>query len=222
MSWRSPFVRMGLVAGMFALLAFCFSYWWQGNLWHEAAGRLVLVFTLRHVLNNGWWWRLGRGRWTIARCVTTALTLLLALDVVVVTLTSLAISRSLSLPFPGIFALREVHWFAAWWMVALVGVHLGLNAGRAARFLGWHRLPVLGRAVLGVAALGLAVQGVFSGAILGLWPRLLFQYSLAMWDFNASVLPFFGHWVAVVMLFAVVGRGIAALLDRVASRTAPA
>ncbi len=213
MSWRSPSARLGLVAVMLALLAFCFSYWWQGNLWHEVAGTLVLTFILRHVLNNGWWWRLARGRWTLARAVASVLTLLLALDVLVVTLTSLAISRSLSLPLPGTFTLREIHWFAAWWMVALVGVHLGLNAGRVARFLRWSMLPAAGRAALGMAALGLAVQGVFSGAILGLWPRLMFRYSLAMWDFNASVLPFFGHWIAVVMLFAVIGRGIATALD---------
>ena len=57
----------------------------------------------------------------------------------------------------------------------------------------------------GGCALALAVQGYLSASVLGLWSRLSFQYSLAMWDFNEAVLPFFGHWLAVIGLFAVLG-----------------
>jgi hypothetical protein len=210
MNWRSPLSRMMLVGATLGLMAFCFAYWWQGNLWHEVAGTVVLVLTLRHVLNNTWWWRLNRGRWTAERYATTALTLLLAVDVLVVTITSIWISRNLPIGLPGVFTLREIHWFAAWWMLVLAGLHLGLNGAKIARFFNWQAVPLAGRVVFGLLSLAVAVQGIWSGAALGLWPQLRFQYSLVMWDFNAAALPFFGHWIAIVTLFAVLGYGVSA------------
>lgn len=224
--WKRPGTRLLLALGILLLLTFALAYWWLGNLAHEIAGLVLLVVLLRHLLNNLTWWKqLGRGRWTARRALTTALTLCLAVDLLALAGTSIVISESLFalLPFPPSFGLREVHWFAAFWMVPLAGLHIGMNASRIGRFAGQALGLTLSaplRLVLWAIGAGLAWAGLSSGAVLGLWPRLAFQYSLAMWDFNAAVLPFFLHWVAVLGLFVFAGAIVTRGLERVPVRAA--
>ncbi|WP_428929457.1 hypothetical protein [Marinibacterium sp. SX1] len=194
---------------MLICLVLAFAYWWLGNAAHEAIGTAFLIIVLRHVANNLFWWKgLRRGGMTVQRASNAILGGLLTLTIMALLFTSVGVSRTLAqwLPMPRIFVLQEIHWFAAYWAIALAALHLGVN---------WHRITALvrnlsGRALprwsgplLWVVALAIAVQGIFSGTILGFWPRLRFSYALSMWDFNASVLPFFLHWAAALMTLAV-------------------
>ncbi|MGN7871411.1 DUF4405 domain-containing protein [Paracoccus sp. 22332] len=210
--WTRPAPRLLLDSAILVLLLVAFAYWWQGNLAHEIVGTIFFVLLIRHLVNNGRWWSAARrGPYDFRRAMSLILTLLLAASMAVLLLTSLAISQSLFafLPQPGLFTMREMHWFSAYWIMAIVGLHLGLNLGRITgllRSIGWITGRTRVWAVLGgLCALALAVQGYLSASVLGLWSRLSFQYSLAMWDFNEAVLPFFGHWLAVIGLFAVLG-----------------
>ncbi|WP_417209799.1 DUF4405 domain-containing protein [Antarctobacter sp.] len=210
--WKKPGPRLMLALVALLLTGFALSYWWLGNLVHEVAGTVAIIVLLRHVLNNRAWWRqLGRGRWDLRRVLSAALTLLLAVNALVLAATSLAVSETLfsALNLPTLYVLREVHWFSAYWMIALAGLHLGMNGHRIKAYLSrLGALDPVSRPVRWAAILlwiAVAVQGVASGGALGLWPRLSFRYSLAMWDFNASVLPYFLHLGAFVGLFALLG-----------------
>lgn len=210
--WRKPGPRLMLALAALLLTGFALSYWWLGNLVHEIAGTVAILVLLRHVLNNRAWWRqLGRGRWDLRRALSTVLTMLLAVNALVLTATSLAVSETLfaAVNLPGLFVLREIHWFSAYWMIALAGFHLGMNGHRIKAHLVQMSTirPVPGplRWAAIMLWVAVAVQGVASGGVLGLWPRLSFRYSLAMWDYNASVLPYFLHLGAFVALFALLG-----------------
>tara|TARA_R110000851_G_scaffold128153_1_gene260386 strand:- start:2156 stop:2845 length:690 start_codon:yes stop_codon:yes gene_type:complete len=211
--WGRPASRLFLDGAILVLLLVAFAYWWQGNLVHEIVGTLFFVLLIRHLFNNGRWWSaLRRGTYDFRRVMSLILTLPLAASMAVLLLTSLAISQSLFtfLPQPGLFTMREVHWFSAYWVMAIVGLHLGLNWNRVTgllRNIGWMKGRTQVWTALGLlCAFALAIQGFFSAIVLGLWPRLRFTYSMTMWDFNESVLPFFGHWLAVIGLFAVIGQ----------------
>jgi hypothetical protein len=127
----------------------------------------------------------------------------------VLVLTSIVISESVFawLPIPDSIYLREVHWFSAYWVMMIVGVHLGLH---------WLRVMVFSRSAFGLAsdsaarsaalrfaALFLAVLGLWSFSVLEVWGKLTFTYSLDVWNFRTSVTPFFVHWGAVVALPAI-------------------
>lgn len=203
--WTRPRPRLAVDLAILVLLCLTFSYWWLGNAVHEAAGTLFLILIMRHVVNNLMWWRgLGQAAWTPQRVMNLILGLALGLCTLLLTMTSLAVSRTLAdiLPIPRIFLLQEVHWFAAYWTIALAAMHLGVT---------WNRVMGLARSASGLRLRGgvltvlswvgvaaLVWQGLRSGVVVGLWPRLIFRYSMAMWDFNASVLPFFLHWAAVI------------------------
>ncbi|WP_226584473.1 DUF4405 domain-containing protein [Acuticoccus sediminis] len=224
--WLKPLPRVALDAAALALLLLAFAYWWLGNLAHELLGTAFFVLLVRHLANNTMWWAaLRRGTYDARRVASVVLTLLLAATMAVLLATSLAISQSLFafLPLPNAFSVREVHWFAAYWVVAIAGLHLGANWPKLARLLGRATgLRLTSRwwdAALVVLAAAIAVQGVLSGAELGVWPRLGFAYSMVMWDFNTSLLPFFAHWIASVGLFAVIGHAAFRLLEVVSGLT---
>lgn len=199
-------LRLTLDAAALVLLLIAFAYWWLGNPAHEVIGTVLFILLGRHLLSNRTWWpSLRRGRYDPRRIASVGLTLCLAAAMAVLLVTSLAISRTTFawLPLPDSFALREAHMFAAYWVMALIGLHLGLNWQRVTMFAARIGAPGpiwrWGGSVLGAMV---ALQGLRSAATMDLWTRLRFDYSLLMWDFNTQAMEFLGHWLAIVTLFA--------------------
>lgn len=216
---RNPLLNRLLPDGLaLGLLLACMGYWWLGDVAHEVMGAAFLALVGRHlILNRRWFGAIRRGRYDAARRVRVGLNLMLASTMLVMLVTSLMISEALRgfLNIPGLFTLREVHWFAAYWLVVIVGLHIGLH---------WHivaglarsRLPILQGRILGLALWALAglvaLTGINSSFVMGLATRLGFDYSLTMWDFNESNLPYFAHWLAITVLYAVIAHAAARLL----------
>ncbi|MES2434844.1 MAG: DUF4405 domain-containing protein [Pseudomonadota bacterium] len=216
---RNPLLNRLLPDGLaLGLLLACMGYWWLGDVAHEVMGAAFLALVGRHlILNRRWFGAIRRGRYDAARRVRVGLNLMLASTMLVMLVTSLMISEALRgfLNIPGLFTLREVHWFAAYWLVVIVGLHIGLH---------WHivaglarsRLPILQGRILGLALWALAglvaLTGINSSFVMGLGTRLGFDYSLTMWDFNESNLPYFAHWLAITVLYAVIAHAAARLL----------
>lgn len=196
-------VRLGLDLAALTLLLLSMAYWWLGNLAHELFGTATFALLVRHLIRNRRWFiAMRRGRYDGLRRARLVLNLLLALAMTVLLLTSFAISQSLFafLPIGDYLSLREVHWFAAYWVIVIVGLHIGLHwhivmgilrarfailAARSVRIGGW------------IAAAALAISGLNSSAVMGLWTRLRFDYSMVMWDFTDATLPYFAHCRAI-------------------------
>jgi Domain of unknown function (DUF4405) len=218
--------RLVLSAAMAVFLLLALAYWWLENLPHEIFGTVLFVLLGWHLAVNRTWFRnLLRGRYDTRRTITLVLHLLLIANMLVLLITSIVISKSVFelLPIPDSIYLRDVHWFAAYWVMVIVGVHLGLH---------WTRVMAMVRTtlrlsrgdsartlVLRIAAAILAGFGVWSFTVLGVGAKLTFTYSLDFWDFTAAVTPFFGHWAGVVSLPAIMAHyGMMVLGSR---RTAP-
>uniref|UniRef100_UPI003100B02B DUF4405 domain-containing protein n=1 Tax=Neorhizobium sp. EC2-8 TaxID=3129230 RepID=UPI003100B02B len=220
--------RLALPAAMACLLMLALAYWWLDNLPHEMFGTAMFALLIRHfVANRAWFRNLGRGRLDARRIAVLLLHMVLTVNMIVLLVTSLMISRTVLafLPFPDIPYLREVHWFSAYWVVVIVGLHVGMH---------WRRLVALVATTLGlglsrraeialrVLAALIVVYGAWSFVILGVWTKLTFTYSLEFWDFTSSVSPFFAHWAGVIALFAFVGHFGALALTRPARAPATA
>ncbi|MEZ2224300.1 DUF4405 domain-containing protein [Rhizobium sp. RCC_161_2] len=205
---NSPIVqRLALPGSMAIALLLSLAYWWLDNLAHELFGIVLFALLAWHInVNRVWFRNLLRGGYDALRLATVALHLVLIANMVVLLVTSVAISKSVfvTLPIPDSMMFRDIHWFAAYWVMIIVGIHLGLH---------WARVMALTRVKLGLAAasqvrtwlfralaLTLAVFSLWSWTVLGVWGKLTFTYSLEFWDFTASVAPFFGYWAGVVSL----------------------
>jgi hypothetical protein len=198
--------RLALPGAMAIALLLSLAYWWLENLAHELFGIVLFALLAWHInVNRVWFRNLLRGRYDALRLATVALHLVLIANMAVLLVTSVAISQSVfvTLPIPDSITFREIHWFAAHWVMIIVGIHLGLH---------WARVMALTRVKLGLAAsqvrawlfralaLALAIFGLWSWTVLDVWGKLNFTYSLEFWAFTASVAPFFGYWAGVVSL----------------------
>jgi hypothetical protein len=203
--------RLVLPAAMAVLLLLALAYWWLENLPHEIFGTVLFALLGWHFAVNRTWFRnLFRGRYDTRRTITLVLHLLLIANMLVLLITSVVISKSVFeiLPIPDSIYLRDVHWFAAYWVMIIAGVHLGLHWTRVmamvrttSKFLPGNSARTL---ALRIAAALLAGFGVWGFTVLGMWAKLTFTYSLEFWDFTATVTPFFGHWAGVVSLPAII------------------
>ncbi|RVO69956.1 DUF4405 domain-containing protein [Sinorhizobium medicae] len=204
---------------MAVLVLLCLAYWWLDNRPHELFGTAMFVLLGWHVFTNRSWFRnLTRGRYGPRRILVVALHLALIVNVLILLVTSLMVSKSVFsfLGLPNSALLSEIHWFSAYWVIISVGVHVGLH---------WARLIGILKSALGVPsprpavrwslrvlAAAAALFGVASLPVLDVGTKLSFGYSVDFWDFEASVLPFFVRWSGVIALAAVAARlGDAAL-----------
>lgn len=202
--------RLLLPAGMMAFLVLSLAYWWLENLPHEIFGTAMFALLGWHLVVNRYWFsHLLRGRYDARRVVVVTLHAALILNMLVLLATSIVISKSLfaALPIPDSIYLREVHWFSAYWVMMIIGIHIGLH---------WTRVIALCRSALGLSSasmartivlrlttLAFAVFGLWSFTVLDVWGKLTFTYSIDVWNFRQSVAPFFGHWLGVVALPAI-------------------
>jgi hypothetical protein len=196
---------------MVIFLLLSLAYWWLENLAHELLGTALFALVAWHIAMNRFWFKnLLLGRYDKRRAVTLLLHLLLIGNMLVLLVTSIVISKSVFsfLPIPDSIYLRDVHWFAAYWVMIIVGVHLGLHWARVMAMLrsslGVSQQNTIRTLMLRIIALLIAGFGAWSFSVLGVWTKLTFNYSLDFWDFTASVTPFFGHWLGVTALPAVI------------------
>lgn len=201
--------RLILPSAMAVALLLSLAYWWLDNVPHEVFGTVLFGLVIRHLIVNRAWFRsLARGRYYSRRLFMLVLHLILIANIIVLLATSLVISKALfvALPLPMVPWLRELHWFSAYWMIVIVGVHLGMHWNRVMSLVGSTLGLSLNRGrtlALRTIAGVLAVFGAWSFAVLGVWSKLTFTYSLEFWDFTSSVAPFFAHWSGVLGLFGV-------------------
>lgn len=189
------------------LLLFGFSYWWLGNVAHELAGTAMFLLLIAHnVFNRRWYGSISRTRRDPRGLFNIAVTLALATAMLALLVTSILISNALSgvMSAFGGFTVRQIHTLAAYWVLVIVGVHLGLRwpmlMGMARNVLGISHPNPARTLVLRVVAAGIAALGVWSSFRLGLGGKLSMQMTLDWWNFEESVAGFFVHCVAIIGL----------------------
>lgn len=201
-------MRLGFDLVAAALLLFCLSYWWLGNVTHEVAGTaLFLLLILHNVFNRRWYANaVTRARQRRGLFNLTA-TILLLTSMLMLLVTSLLISNALSSimsAYDG-FTVRQIHIAASYWAVILVSIHLGLrwpillNVARG--WVGITRPSTIRTWSLRLLAALIAAYGLWSSSVHALGTKLSMQMTLDWWNFEDSVAGFFLHWLAIAGLF---------------------
>lgn len=201
-------MRLGFDLVAAALLLFCLSYWWLGNVTHEVAGTaLFLLLILHNVFNRRWYADAAtRGRQRRGLFNLTA-TILLLVSMLVLLVTSVLISNALSsiMSAYGGFTVRQIHIAASYWAVILVSIHLGLRwpmlMGVVRGWFGITRPSEIRTLTLRLVAAVIAAYGLGSSQAQALGTKLSIQMTLDWWNFEESVAGFFLHWMAIAGLF---------------------
>jgi len=207
---NKPFLlRIGLDFAAAGLLLVALAYYWLDNRVHELVGTGIFLLLIAHnACNRRWYGGLRQARREPRRLLDTVLVLGLLVAMLALLVTSLLISQTV---FGFLSAgdgpiARRVHALAAYWVLVLVAIHIGIRwrtvltalrngSGTVARFT--SRGPALR-----LLAIALAACGLYSAFAMDLCAKLLARMSLEWWDFEASTLPFFLHHIAILGLYA--------------------
>lgn len=200
--------RLVFDLGAAGLLLFGFSYWWLGNVAHELAGTAMFVLVIVHNgFNRRWYGTVPKARREARALFNIAVTFLLILAMLALLVTSVLISNALSgvmSAYAG-FTVRQLHTLAAYWVLVIVSVHLGLRwpmlMGVSCKLTGISQPSAIRTLVLRLIALAIAVFGVWSSFELAIGTKLSMQMTLDWWNFEASVASFFVHCMAIAGLY---------------------
>jgi hypothetical protein len=199
--------RLAVDAAMVVLLPMLMAYSLIGERFHEAAGTLMLcLFAAHHRLNRGWFKGLLRGRYTARRIFQTSVDLLLLIFMVLQPITGILMSKHLYsfLPTANLSAaVRAIHLPLANWGFLLMCVHAGTHLEKPLR-----RLPAIGKAALGL----IAAYGGYAFVKRQIPFYMFLKTSFVFFDFNEPRVFFFLDYLAVMILFAMLGWGIVRVL----------
>ena len=121
-------IRLILDFASLALVVLCLAYWWLGNLSHELFGTALFALVIVHnVINRRWYSNAARNLGDGSRLLNAATIACLATVMTVMLVSSVLISLDLFpfLSLDGAFAVREIHMFAAYWLLMILAFHLG-------------------------------------------------------------------------------------------------
>lgn len=196
---------------MVLLLPLLMAYSLIGEAFHEVAGTLMLVlFLLHHWFNRAWWKSLFKGRYSPQRAFQTALNLLLLLFMIIQPLSGILMSKHLFtfLPTDGLSsAARAIHLPLANWGFVLMSIHAGTHLGSI--------LPKGRKKTAVLACLGaVSLYGVYAFLKRQIPAYLFLRLPFAFFDYSEPRVFFLADYLAVIVLFALVGYGLMNCLKR--------
>lgn len=190
------------------LLLFAFSYWWLGNIAHELAGTAMFLLVIVHnMFNRRWYGTIPKARREARGLFNIAVTLLLMLVMLALLVSSVLISNALSgvMSAYGGSAVRQIHTLAAYWVLVIVAVHLGLRwsmlMGATRKLAGITQPSALRTLALRAIVILIALHGIWSSFELAIGTKLSMQMTLDWWNFEVSVAGFFIHCIAIAGLY---------------------
>ncbi len=206
---------------MTALLPLLMAYSMIGEMVHEWLGATMLVlFVVHHVLNFRWFKFFVKGKYTLVRIFNAIVNLLLLADMLCLAISGIVLSRYVFsfLPIEGgaSFA-RRLHMLGSYWGLALMSVHIGMHWTMVLRmFCKATALPPSGRrkVVIQVCCLTVSVYGVYAFITRQILDYMMLKIQFVFFDFNETLFLFLLDYLAIIILFAVVGYYLSKLFAR--------
>lgn len=202
--------KLWLSLAMTVLYAAALGCRMSGAVAHEVIGLFFCVLCILHMLiNHRWFGNIPRGRYTFRRYSNTVLNMLLPIGMVLLCMSGILGSRHIFafLGVKGGMDIRQLHTFAAYWGLVLLGMHAGLQGLKV--LAGLRNIPGIAQlvAVSGVRRCLLVLLGAY-----GVWAffdremgaKLFLGFSFDFWDSTRPELLFYADTLAVLTLYAIV------------------
>jgi len=204
---------------MVILLPLLMAYALLGENFHKLIGLLMFaLFILHNWFHKNWWKAAFRGKYTPHRTCLTVLNIILLILMLLEPISGIVVSRYLykQLPFTWTAELaRATHLVLAYWCYVLMNFHLGLHveAMTNAIFKKKDVKPEI-KKILTFIPLGIAVYGVYA-FIKRNFIQYMFMYTMkAYFDLKEPKIYFFIDYLAIMILFTVIGHYVGKFLKK--------
>lgn len=212
-------IRMTIDISMTVLLPMLMAYSLIGEKFHEIAGTAIFALFIAHnIMNRGWYKALFRGRYTARRAFQTVLNSLLLILMILQPVSGILMSKHLysSVQIPGVTAtVRAMHLCLAYWCYTLMSLHAGTHLTMPLRKLKSknERLWKITSAAFGI----LSAYGCFAFVKRSFADYMFLRAAFAFFDFGEARILFFIDYIAIMILFAMIGCLITSKLSRLSS-----
>ena len=200
---------------MLIILPMLMAYSLIGEKFHEIIGSIIFIlFIVHHVINRNWYKALNKGKYSPRRVFQTTLNFLLLIFMILQPISGILMSKHLYtfLPVLSVAAKsREIHLLIGYWGYVLMSIHAGthlnapLNRLRQKDTKGWS-LAVISGICISAYGIYAFIKRNFAGYM---FMKTLFVFL----DFSEPLVFFFADYLAVMVLFAVVGHAMTATLS---------
>ena len=208
-------IRLIIDIGMTLLLPLLMAYSLIGEMFHEIVGTLIFIlFIIHHVLNRKWSASLLTGKYSAGRIFRTLINALLFVFMILQPVSGILMSKHLYTFLPALpvsAQARGIHMLLAYWGYVLMCIHAGTHLTALMAKLGKMKqtikvpvyLLLVGISVYGCAAF---IKRGFPGYMTG---RTMF----AFFDYSEPIVFFILDYLAVMVLFMMLGWIAVRLLD---------
>lgn len=197
---------------MTLLLPLLMAYSMVGEIAHEWLGAAMLaLFIVHHVLNFRWFRAVAKGKYTPVRIYSMIINLLLLIDMLALAVSSVILSQSifsfLHIDGGTAFA-RILHLLASYWGLALMSIHIGVHWSAIwGRLQKKAKLPIAHwiKKCANICSLLISAYGIYAFFARHLGEYMLLKTQFVFFDFNEKLILFLLDYLAVMVLFAMVG-----------------
>ncbi|WP_461256359.1 hypothetical protein [Treponema sp. R80B11-R83G3] len=203
MAIKQP-VRITLNISMIALLLCAYNPQLARNTVHIVIGITVFILFSTHVfINHRWFTNIFKDAYTPHRILMTVFNVLLAIAAATLIITGLleAVWSPSFLLFESGITLREAHTAAAYWLMPLIGVHLGFHWGIFSKYTGKNRLVI---AVMRIFAALFFIFGVWSFFDRDMFAKLFLGFSFDYWPQEKPVILFYIQTLSIIGIYVII------------------
>ncbi|MGL4207898.1 MAG: DUF4405 domain-containing protein [Candidatus Adiutrix sp.] len=152
-------------------------------------------------------------RWAVwRRFFSLTINILLFISVVVIFISGAINSHYIFdfFNFKGSFAMRQIHSFAAYWGLVLLGLHIGWQWGKVMGILKSHGLliakSVFTQRFLFTLTVAIVAYGLWASFDRAMGEKLFFGSSFDFWDHGQPQIFFYTHNLAIMALYIVISH----------------
>ena len=210
-------IRTIIDVAMTVLLPMLMAYSLIGEAFHEIIGTLMFVLFVAHNwLNRGFWKGLFNGKYNPQRIFRTIVNVALLIVMILQPLSGIVMSKHLYtfLPTLGISATaRQIHLVLAYWGFVLMSMHAGMHMDITVGKIKKKQPKVV--KILETVFLCVSAYGIYAFMKRQIPDYMFMKMPFAFFDFNEPRVFFFADYIAVMVLFGLVGYICMKLLKQI-------
>jgi hypothetical protein len=194
-------LRIALDIAMTVLMLCALACRVTGGTIHKWGGAGVFTLLAIHIfINRHWFKTMFKGIYKPRRILLTAVNLLLAMAAATLIITGVleALWTPSFLLIEGGITLREMHTTAAYWLLPLTGVHIGLHWEMFSKFI---RKNILVIAITRILAILFFAFGAWSFYDRDMFAKLFLGFSFDYWPLERPLLLFFAETLSIMGIF---------------------